>query len=310
MAEASTFLATQRDMSIFDDMPETAGIGLEICRQLASKGVTVVLTSRDQKRGLEAVCKLKEESSVTLSGEVVFHKLDVTNSASIDSLAEFIRTQFGKLDILVNNAAIVGTVIDYVALTGAVERVGGLPTDDCEWKMMANQNYQLAVECLETNYYGPKRVTEALLPLLQQSNSARIVNVSSVSGLLQNIPGKSIRDALGDIENLTKDRIDKIFKDFLGDLQQGQLEAKGWPENMSAYKLSKAALNAYTRLLAKDFPSILVNSVCPGFVKTDMTGNNGFLSAAEGAESPVHLALLPETGPSGLFFSKKEVSNL
>ncbi|PKI39953.1 hypothetical protein CRG98_039616 [Punica granatum] len=263
MAEASTFLATQRGGNCPPLEPPVApplhavvtgankGIGLEICRQLASKGVTVVLASRDEKRGLEAVCKLKEESSVALSGEVVFHQLDVTNSASIDSLAEFVRTQFGKLDILVNNAGIVGTVIDYHALTAAVERVGG-------W----------------------------------------------------NIPGKSIRDALEDIENLTKDRIDEIFKEFLGDLQQGQLEAKGWPQNMSAYKLSEAALNAYTRLLTKDFPSILVNSVCPGFVMTDITGNNGFLSAAEGAESPVHLALLPEDGPSGLFFSRKEVSNL
>lgn len=86
------------------------------------------------------------------------------------------------------------------------------------------------------------------------------------------------------------------------------MEAKGWPQTLSAYKLSKAALNAYTRLLAKEFPSFLVNSVCPGFVKTDMTVNNGALSTPEGAESPVHLALLPETGPSGLFFAKKEVS--
>ncbi|OWM64214.1 hypothetical protein CDL15_Pgr018785 [Punica granatum] len=178
---------------------------------------------------------------------------------------------------------------------------------------METQNYKLAVECLETNYYGAKRVTEALLPQLQQSRCARIMSLHNShivqqSLLLQNIPGKSIKDSLGDIENLTRDRIDEILKDFLEDFQKGQLEAKGWPENISAYKLSKAALNAYTRLLAKEFPSFPVNSVCPGFVKTDITGKNGFLTAAEGAESPVHLALLPETGPTGLFFHSKEVS--
>ena len=74
------------------------GIGLETVRQLASNGFTVVLTARDEKRGLEAVEKLKESG---LSGQVVFHQLDVANPATVASLAEFIKTQFGKLDILV-----------------------------------------------------------------------------------------------------------------------------------------------------------------------------------------------------------------
>ncbi|XP_031383047.1 (+)-neomenthol dehydrogenase-like isoform X2 [Punica granatum] len=273
MAEVSTFLDTRRHAVVTG---ANKGIGLEICRQLASKGVTVVLTSRDEKRGLEAVCKLKKEGSAAPSGEV-------------------------------NNAGIGGIIIDFQALTSAVERVGGWPTDEEEWKTMSTQTYKLAVECLETNYFGAKRVTEALLPLLQQSSSARIVNISSDLGLLQNIPGESISYALGDIENLTGNRIEEILKKFLEDFQQGQLAAKGWPETISAYKLSKVALNAYTRLLAKEFPTFIVNSVCPGFVKTDITSNNGLLSAPEGAEGPVHLALLPETGSSGLCFFRKEV---
>lgn len=59
------------------------------------------------------------------------------------------------------------------------------PTDEQEWKKMASQDYKLAKECVETNYYGAKRVTEALLPMLQQSDSARIVNVASFLGLLE-----------------------------------------------------------------------------------------------------------------------------
>ena len=74
------------------------GIGLETVRQLASKGINVVLTARDEKRGLEAVDKLKESG---LAGQVFFHQLDVANAAGVASLAEFIKTQFGKLDILV-----------------------------------------------------------------------------------------------------------------------------------------------------------------------------------------------------------------
>jgi (+)-neomenthol dehydrogenase len=65
---------------------------------LASKGITVVLTARDENRGLEAVQKLKQ---LSLPGLVIFHQLDVTDLAGIRSFADFIRNQFGKLDILV-----------------------------------------------------------------------------------------------------------------------------------------------------------------------------------------------------------------
>lgn len=73
------------------------GIGLEICRQLASNGVLVVLTARDEKKGSRAV---EELQSAGLS-DVVFHRLDVADRPSIAQLAEFVKRRFGKLDILV-----------------------------------------------------------------------------------------------------------------------------------------------------------------------------------------------------------------
>lgn len=85
-------------------------------------------------------------------------------------------------------------------------------------------------------------------------------------------------------------------------------KAKGWPENSGSYIVSKAALIAYTRLVAKNYPSCKVNAVCPGFTKTDLNQHSGFLTVEEGAESPVKLALLADDGPSGLFFNRKEVS--
>jgi (+)-neomenthol dehydrogenase len=74
------------------------GIGLEVCRQLASNGVTVVLTARDERRGAEAVEKLKEAGL----SDVIFHQLDVTDAPSIAALADFLKARFGKLDILVD----------------------------------------------------------------------------------------------------------------------------------------------------------------------------------------------------------------
>ncbi|GKU96913.1 hypothetical protein SLEP1_g10093 [Rubroshorea leprosula] len=77
---------------------------------------------------------------------------------------------------------------------------------------------------------------------------------------------------------------------------------------MSAYTLSKAAMNAYTRILAKKHPSFCINCVCPGFVKTDINYNTGVLTVEEGAQGPVRLALLPNGAPSGLFFNRLEES--
>ncbi|KAK6162383.1 hypothetical protein DH2020_002224 [Rehmannia glutinosa] len=74
------------------------GIGLDICRQLVSQCIIVVLTTRDEKKGLEAIEKLKGS---VVSGCVIFHQRHATDLASIASLAQFIKSQFGKLDILV-----------------------------------------------------------------------------------------------------------------------------------------------------------------------------------------------------------------
>jgi (+)-neomenthol dehydrogenase len=70
------------------------GIGFAVCKQLASRGITVVLTARDENRGLEAVQKLKQ---LSLTGLVIFHQLDVTDLAGIRSFADFIQKQFGNL---------------------------------------------------------------------------------------------------------------------------------------------------------------------------------------------------------------------
>ncbi|KAL0425963.1 UNVERIFIED_CONTAM: (+)-neomenthol dehydrogenase [Sesamum radiatum] len=276
------------------------GIGLEVCRQLATQGVTVVLTARDEKRGLEAVEKLKASS---LSGSVIFHQLDVADLASIASLAEFIKSQFGKLDILVNNAGIGGVTVDndgIRAITGGAK---------INWSEIMTQTYDVGAECFQINYYGAKRTTEALLPLLQLSDSPRIVNVSSSMGKLKNIPNEWAKGVLNDAENLTEERIDQVLNEFLKDFKEGSLEAKGWPSYFSAYILSKAAMNAYTRILAKKYPNFRINCVCPGYVKTDINFNTGYLTTEEGAESPVRLALLPDDGPSGQFFVRKEVSS-
>ncbi|MBA0732724.1 hypothetical protein Gogos_016796 [Gossypium gossypioides] len=277
------------------------GIGLAICKLLASKGVMVVLTARDEKRGLEALEKLKESG---LSDHLVFHRLDVADPATITCLANFVKNRFGKLDILVNNAGIGGSTMNHEALKAA--KVSGTEADvEAVWSKVLIETYELAEECLKINYYGAKTTAEALIPLLQLSDSPRIVNISSSMGKLQYIPSEQRKEALRDAD--TGEKIDELITEFLKDFKEGSLESKGWPTFLSAYTISKVAMNAYTRILAKKHPNFCINCVCPGFVKTDINNNTGHSTPEEGAAIPVKLALWPNGGaPSGLFFVQGE----
>ncbi|XP_059664081.1 salutaridine reductase-like [Cornus florida] len=281
------------------------GIGLEICRQLASNGIAVILTARDEKKGIEAIDNLK------LSGlsDVLFYQLDVKDPASIASLAKYVQTHLKKLDILVNNAGISGINTDREAFR-AFRQGGGIVSDENAHLLekIMKQTYEMAEETLKTNYYGTKGVTEAFLPLLQLSNSARIVNVSSSYGELRYINNEKVKEELQNVDGLMEEKIDKVLQWFLMDFKENKLQANGWPPVASAYKVSKAAINAYTRLIARKFPDFCVNCVHPGYVKTDITGKTGNLTPEEGARAPVMLALLPDNGPSGSYYDQMHSS--
>ncbi|KAK1558312.1 hypothetical protein Q3G72_000968 [Acer saccharum] len=232
------------------------GVGLEICRQLSSNGVTVILTTRDDNRGREAVKTLHESGF----SDVVFHQLDLMDPSSIGSLANFINTQFHKLDILVNNAGVSGIIADAEAFTSllnlSINEILGAKAD-MEKQVLKQTTGETDHEvCLRTNYYGTKQVTQAFIPLLLQSHSPRIVNVSSTLGQLQFLSNEKAKDVLSNVDDRTEEKIDQVVKRFLEDAKEGLLENNGWPVNFSAYVVSKAALNAYTRILAKKIPKI------------------------------------------------------
>ncbi|XP_051136838.1 (+)-neomenthol dehydrogenase-like [Andrographis paniculata] len=310
------------------------GIGLEICRLLASKGITVICTSRNKDRGMQALQRLKQESNLS-DDCLVFHQLDVVDSASIASLADFIKNEYGRLDILVNNAGLTGLAIegDVLVLQKQLEKViaaifaseedeadevetngkttetlegaeDGIQTKPDQEKINGRitQSLEDAEECINTNFYGVKRVTEALLPLLQLSNSPRIVNVTSSMGNIKLLRNKWAKQVLRDEEYLTEEKVDQVVGEFLKNFKEGTLRINQWPTEIAAYKVSKASMNAYTRIMAKKYPTFSINCVCPGFARTDFTHNLGSISAAEAAEGPVALALAPDGGPSGSFF--------
>jgi NAD(P)-dependent dehydrogenase (short-subunit alcohol dehydrogenase family) len=132
------------------------GIGKEISRQLAAKGVLVMMGARDQERGEKAVAEFKAQG---LPAESI--QLDVTSQASVENAAAEVERRHGRLDILVNNA---GIALDWVPASE-------LTADELQ-------------KTFETNVFGVFRVTKAFLPLLERSKRGRIVNVSSRIGSL------------------------------------------------------------------------------------------------------------------------------
>nr|AAQ55959.1 neomenthol dehydrogenase [Mentha x piperita] len=296
------------------------GIGFEICRQLASKGIMVILASRNEKRGIEARERLIKELGSEFGNYVIFHQLDVADPASLDALVNFIKTKFGSLDILVNNAGINGVEVegDVSVYTEYVEAElktmleaghGGVQGE--AFHPQGNGRFvetlESAKECIETNYYGAKRITQALIPLLQLSRSPRIVNVSSSLGSLVLHPNEWAKGVFSSEDNsLTEEKVEEVLHEFLKDFKEAKLQENHWPHHFAAYKVSKAAMNAYTRIIAKKYPSFCINSVCPGFTRTEISYGLGQFSVAESTEALVKLALLPDGGPSGCFFTRDE----
>ena len=130
------------------------GLGKETARQLVARGMTVVMGSRDPERGFAAARELRA------GGAVVPVRFDVTDSASVDAVAHRLRCEYGRLDVLVNNA---GTVVDRLAAdTTAVEMR----------------------HTFEVNVFGVVTVIHAMLPLLRASAAPRIVNVASTTASL------------------------------------------------------------------------------------------------------------------------------
>ena len=205
------------------------GIGLEVARQLAADGFKVIAGSRDLDKGRQAAEHLG-------GGDVEARQLDVADPDSVSAFA----AGLDQLDVLVNNAA------------------GFYDT----WESGVDADLDVVRDAFQVNVLGPWRVTQACLPLLRRSPSARIVNVSSGAGALTDMRGGS-----------------------------------------PAYRVSKTALNALTRILSNELrgDGILVNSVCPGWVATDMGGPGG-RPVEQGAASVVWAVRLPDEGPTGGFF--------
>ncbi|KAK5793502.1 hypothetical protein E1A91_A10G160400v1 [Gossypium mustelinum] len=252
------------------------GIGLAVVKRFAELGLTVVLTARDEERGKKATEKLREEGL----DNVRFFALDVSKAASIKTFVSWVETTFGGLDILVNNA--------------------GVSFNDIH-----ENSVEFAETVIKTNFHGPKLLTDSLLPLFRLSPSiSRILNISSRLGSINKVRNHTIKATLQK-ERLSEEEIEGVVKMFLEAVKEGRWEREGWPQIWTDYSVSKLALNAYSRVLAKRFEGgrLSVNCFCPGYTQTSMTRGQGTHTPDAAAEVAVSLALLPPHElPTGHFF--------
>src|SRR5262245_39831044 len=173
------------------------GIGLEVSRELAQRGVHVVLTSRDAAKGRAATESLRG-SGLSVS----YHALDVTEDESVRALGEHLRAAHGGIDILVNNAGI--------ALQGF--------------------NADVARRTIEANSFGPLHLTGALLPLVREDG--RIVMISSGIGNRAQLQ-MPIKARFSAPETLSREELAGLMRRFVADVEAGKHTASGWPS--SAY---------------------------------------------------------------------------
>jgi NAD(P)-dependent dehydrogenase (short-subunit alcohol dehydrogenase family) len=246
------------------------GLGLETVRQLATLGDHVILSSRDEAGGRSAAVELARKGL-----PVDYRKLDVTDADDIARIAaEF--DERHPLDGLVNNAA--------VALNGF--------------------NSEVVRQTLAVNFFGAMRLTDALIPTI--ADGGVIVNVSSGMGELSAYSLK-LRARLSD-ERIDRRKLIALVDEFAAAVAEGRHSELGWPT--SAYRVSKAALNAYTRILARELKPrhIRVNAVCPGWVRTRMGGHSASRDVAKGAASIVWAATLDVPTSGGFYRDGREIA--
>jgi len=266
------------------------GIGLCIVRGLCkdkSDADVVYLCSRDKERG-EAAVKTLEEEGLKPTLAIV----DVEDVASIEALAETIKTEHGGVDGIVNNAGI--------AFHGDSE-------------IPPKEQIQKTVN---VNFFGTLNVCKHLFPLLR--NHGRVVNIGSQAGHM--VHGRLIPELVEQLDSPSCKVADLslVMKAYLaameglGESKEADEAATKWPT--SPYAFSKLAVHYLTILQQKLYnldpdKDVIINAVCPGFCNTDFTKGRGPRPASVGAETPLWAVTLPsdnEANPKGQFLYDKQ----
>jgi carbonyl reductase 1 len=241
------------------------GIGKAICQRILVEfpDTHVLLGSRDQSRGELAVKSILESAVGDFASRIDFVHIDISDDDSVTKAATGVAEKYNTpLYGLVNNAGI------------------GFGNS--------------AVDTLNTNYYGTKRVCKAFLPLMDKQ-SGQIVNIASASGPM--FLAKSSND----------------MKAFFSDVNTSEEEHEQKVQEMipsiggDAYGFSKACLNLYTLRLAKENPELRVTSCTPGFIDTDLTAGMGATGTCENGANSALFCLFGDEAKTGCYYGSDSI---
>lgn len=225
---------------------------------------TILLGTRSVENGHKGIDSLKSRGYDTDRVRAV--QLDVTDPASVDSVVELIKKEYeGKLQALYSNAAVAHF----------------------------QPGYESAKDTMKVNYYGLRRINEAVLPLLKANGGGHIVIVSSEVGSWgHNGSPESLRKIIDHPDQMTVQQVDDIVERYVESQKKGNEEiAKNEfppPEaSFGAYGVSKVLVSTYGRIFARQVKDqgVVVALVCPGYCKTDLNHHQGFRTALVGARS-------------------------
>jgi carbonyl reductase 1 len=259
------------------------GIGKEIARKLCRSDEDIITI---------LACRTNGEKTAKELGCDHHCYLELTDDQSIEDCAKYVEETFGQLDILVNNAAI---CFNDPTLYG---KVSYTPFE------------KQAAITIQTNFFGTYKLTNRLLPLLQRSSSsnrqqpARIINIASAAGRLGILKSQEKRDMFTD-PDLTTQKLEQHMNDFVKAVETGVYEQQGWAR--TCYGMSKLGLIAFTKIMARDHPNLLVNSVDPGYCATDQNDNQGNRPVERGAVTPYLLATTESQCSGDHWFDEKVI---
>jgi carbonyl reductase 1 len=205
---------------------------------------------------------------------ITYHSLDIHDSQSIEALGKSI----GQVDIVINNAGV--NVGNDTSLEGAQKTI-------------------------DTNYRESLRMCQTFLPQLRPQG--RIVNLSSTGSSLR-IYSSEIQQRFRSARGLGE--VEALADEYMATVDASGSGKSGWPPIRQSYSVSKACMNAFTAILAKENPDYSINCCCPGWVATDMGSIMGTppKTPEEGARVPIHLAFDDLEGVTGRYWANDSIS--
>ena len=263
------------------------GIGFELAKRLLKNPSkpNVIMTSRNETLGKAALVEILRQYP-TSKESLYYHVLDITNKETYAPFTDWIKSTFGKIDVLVNNA--------------------GIKRDNDAFESDYKSPLSDAEKVVGTNYTSTRAFTEFVLPLL--ASDGKIINISSIRGLYK-YQGKTLYKKLANPGFQPKE-IDEVYELFMNAAKNQNFEEAGITG--SSYNISKALVTAWTYYVLKDSlkGDQQTFSMCPGWCRTNLGGDKAPKSVEEGPDTIEYLIDLPfklNKEINGKFFLEKEL---